>query len=34
VILVSIWGFFAGFHFGAAILSTWFGQGFLTTVIG
>src|SRR5262245_19559530 len=34
VILVSIWGFFAGFHFGASIRSTWFGQGLLTTVIG
>src|SRR5262245_7574662 len=34
VILVSIWGFVAGFHFGASILSNWFGQGFFTTVIG
>ena len=34
VILVSVWGFIAGFHFGASILSNWFGQGFLTTVIG
>lgn len=34
VILVTIWGFFAGFHFGASILTNWFGQGFLTTVIG
>src|SRR3954452_23390728 len=34
VILLPIWGFFAGFQFGASILSNWFGQGFLTTVIG
>jgi hypothetical protein len=34
VILVTIWGFVAGFHFGASILTNWFGQGFLTTVIG
>ena len=33
-ILVSIWGFIAGFQFGASILSNSFGQGFLTTVIG
>jgi hypothetical protein len=33
-ILISIWGFIAGFQFGASILSNWFGQGFLTTVIG
>jgi hypothetical protein len=33
-ILISIWGFVAGFQFGASILSNWFGQGFLTTVIG
>src|SRR6478609_1178865 len=33
-ILISIWGFFAGFQFGASILSNLFGQGFLTTVIG
>jgi hypothetical protein len=33
-ILVSIWGFIAGFQFGASILSNWFGQRFLTTVIG
>src|SRR5262249_5236923 len=34
VILLPIWGFFAGFQFGASILSNLFGQGFLTTVIG
>ena len=33
-LLISIWGFIAGFQFGASILSNWFGQGFLTTVIG
>ena len=33
-ILISIWGFIAGFQFGASILSNWFGQGFLTTVLG
>jgi hypothetical protein len=33
-LLISIWGFVAGFQFGASILSNWFGQGFLTTVIG
>jgi hypothetical protein len=34
VILLPIWGFFAGFQFGASILSNLFGQGFLTTVLG
>jgi hypothetical protein len=34
VILLPIWGFFAGFQFGASILTNLFGQGFLTTVIG
>jgi Domain of unknown function (DUF4203) len=33
VILVTIWGFFAGFHFGATIFTNIFGQGFLSTVI-
>ena len=32
-ILVSIWGFFAGFQFGATIFTNLFGQGFLSTVI-
>jgi hypothetical protein len=32
VILVSIWGFFAGFQFGATIFTNIFGQGFLSTV--
>jgi hypothetical protein len=32
-ILVSIWGFFAGFQFGATIFTNIFGQGFLSTVI-
>ena len=30
---VSIWGFFAGFQFGATIFTNIFGQGFLSTVI-
>jgi Domain of unknown function (DUF4203) len=34
VILLPIWGFFAGFQFGASILNNIFGQGFLTTVLG
>jgi hypothetical protein len=33
VILVTIWGFFAGFHFGATIFTNIFGEGFLRTVI-
>src|SRR5215470_19708584 len=33
VILVSIWGFFAGFQFGATIFTNIFGEGFLRTVI-
>ncbi len=33
VILVTIWGFFAGFQFGATIFTNIFGQGFLSTVI-
>ena len=32
-ILISIWGFIAGFQFGATIFSNMFGQGFLSTVI-
>ena len=32
-ILVSIWGFIAGFQFGATIFTNLFGQGFLATVI-
>jgi hypothetical protein len=32
-ILVSIWGFIAGFQFGATIFTNIFGQGFLSTVI-
>jgi hypothetical protein len=32
-ILVSIWGFVAGFQFGATILTNIFGEGFLSTVI-
>jgi hypothetical protein len=32
-ILISIWGFFAGFQFGATIFTNIFGQGFLATVI-
>jgi hypothetical protein len=32
-ILVSIWGFIAGFQFGATIFTNFFGQGFLSTVI-
>jgi hypothetical protein len=32
-ILVSIWGFFAGFQFGATIFTNIFGQGFLSTVV-
>jgi hypothetical protein len=34
VVILPIWGFFAGFQFGASILNNIFGQGFLTTVIG
>jgi hypothetical protein len=34
IIILPIWGFFAGFQFGASILNNLFGQGFLTTVIG
>jgi hypothetical protein len=34
IIILPIWGFFAGFQFGASILTNLFGQGFLTTVIG
>ena len=33
VILVSIWGFFAGFQFGATIFTNLFGEGFLRTII-
>jgi hypothetical protein len=33
VILLPIWGFFAGFQFGATIFTNLFGQGFLSTVI-
>jgi Domain of unknown function (DUF4203) len=33
VILVTIWGFFAGFHFGATIFTNLFGEGVLRTVI-
>jgi hypothetical protein len=32
-ILISIWGFIAGFQFGATIFTNIFGQGFLSTVI-
>jgi len=32
-ILLPIWGFFAGFQFGATIFTNLFGQGFLSTVI-
>jgi hypothetical protein len=32
VILVTIWGFFAGFQFGATIFTNIFGEGFLRTV--
>jgi hypothetical protein len=32
-ILISIWGFIAGFQFGATIFTNLFGQGFLSTVI-
>jgi hypothetical protein len=32
-ILLPIWGFFAGFQFGATIFTNIFGQGFLSTVI-
>jgi hypothetical protein len=32
-ILLSIWGFIAGFQFGATIFTNLFGQGFLSTVI-
>jgi hypothetical protein len=32
VVLVSIWGFSAGFQFGATIFTNIFGQGFLSTV--
>jgi hypothetical protein len=32
-ILVSIWGFFAGFQFGATIFTNIFGEGFLRTII-
>src|SRR5215831_19384520 len=33
VILLPIWGFFAGFQFGATIFTDLFGQGFLSTAI-
>jgi hypothetical protein len=33
VILLPIWGFFAGFQFGATIFTNIFGEGFLSTVI-
>jgi hypothetical protein len=33
VILLPIWGFFAGFQFGATIFTNIFGEGFLRTVI-
>jgi hypothetical protein len=33
VVLVSIWGFFAGFQFGATIFTNLFGEGFLRTVL-
>jgi hypothetical protein len=33
VILLPIWGFFAGFQFGATIFTNLFGQGFVSTVI-
>jgi hypothetical protein len=33
VVLLPIWGFFAGFQFGASIFTNLFGQGFLATVI-
>jgi hypothetical protein len=32
VVLVTIWGFFAGFQFSATIFTNIFGQGFLSTV--
>jgi Domain of unknown function (DUF4203) len=32
-ILISIWGFFAGFQFGVTIFTNIFGEGFLRTVI-
>src|SRR4029078_3138850 len=32
-ILLPIWGFFAGFQFGATIFTNLFGQGFLSTII-
>jgi hypothetical protein len=32
-ILLPIWGFFAGFQFGATLFTNLFGQGFLSTVI-
>jgi hypothetical protein len=31
VILLPIWGFFAGFQFGATIFTDLFGQGFFST---
>ena len=33
VILLPIWGFFAGFQFGATIFTNIFGEGFLRTVL-
>src|SRR5215831_1204874 len=32
-ILLPIWGFFAGFQFGATLFTNIFGEGFLSTVV-